>query len=420
MYKKVVVTGVGAVTPIGTGREAYWESLKSGQNGVKTMDYFRDYPTYIAATIEAFDPQHFMEKRDVKKTDRFTQFAHAAAKMAIEDAALSLQNEDKEKIGVIIGSGIGGLGTIEKQFKILLEKGPRRVSPFLVPMLIANMASGYISIVYGFKGPNSTTVTACSSGTNAIGEAFRILQRGEAEVMIAGGAEAPLTCIAFAGFCAARAMTTRNDQPEKASRPFDKKRDGFVMGEGAGVLVLETLEHALERNAYIYGEIIGYGLSGDGYHITAPDPEGQGAYLCMKRALKDAGILPGDVEYINAHGTSTEHNDKIETIAIKRVFGENAYSIPISSTKSMVGHLLGAAGGVEMIATLLSMQHGIIPPTINYEYEDPDCDLFYVPNNAILKEFKVAISNSFGFGGTNACLVVKKHLPGGERVDAVL
>ncbi len=409
MDKKVVVTGIGAVTPIGIGKEAYWENLKKGRSGVKTIDHFRDYPTYIAAVIDDFDPQCYMEKRDVKKTDRFTQFAQSAAQMAIEDAALNLQNEDKERVGVIVGSGIGGLDTIEKQFKILLEKGPRRVSPFLVPMLIANMASGYISIVYGLKGPNSTTVTACASGTHAIGEAFRILQRGEADVMIAGGAEAPVTSIAFAGFCAARAMSTCNDQPEKASRPFDQKRDGFVMGEGAGVLVLETLEHALKRNAFIYGEIVGYGMSADGYHVTAPDPEGQGAYLCMERALKDAGILPADVEYINAHGTSTDYNDKIETFAIKRVFGEDAYNIPISSTKSMLGHLLGAAGGVEMVATLLSMQYGIIPPTINYEYEDPDCDLFYVPNKAIVKEFKVAMSNSFGFGGTNACLVVRKY-----------
>ena len=416
MYKKVVVTGIGAVTPIGIGKEAYWESLKKGRSGVKTIDSFRDYPTYIAAVIDDFDPQCYMEKRDVKKTDRFTQFAHAAAKMAIEDARLELQGEDKERIGVIIGSGIGGLDTIEKQFKILLKKGPRRVSPFLVPMLIANMASGYISIAYGFKGPNSTPVTACASGTHAIGEAFRILQRGEADVMIAGGAEAPITHIAFAGFCAARALSTCNDQPEKASRPFDKRRDGFVMGEGAGVLVMETLEHALKRNAFIYGEIAGYGMSGDGYHVTAPDPEGVGACLCMERALNDAGLLPSEVGYINAHGTSTEYNDRIETKAIKKVFGEYAYHIPVSSTKSMVGHLLGAAGGVEAVATFLSMQNGIIPPTINYEYEDPECDLFYVPNNAIEREFKVAMSNSFGFGGTNACIVVKKYAPEGRTI----
>ncbi len=408
---KVVVTGMGVVTPIGMGKKDFWDNLKNGQSGVQIIQHFRGFPTYIAAAIEDFQPQQYMEKRDVKKTDRFTQFAFVAAQMAIEDARLDFSNEDKEKTGVIIGTGIGGLDTIEKQFKILLEKGPRRVSPFLVPMLIANMASGYISIAHGLKGPNLTTVTACASGTHAIGEAFRILQRGEAEVMIAGGAEAPVTSIAFAGFCAARAMSTCNEHPTKASRPFDLKRDGFVMGEGAGILILETLEHALARNASIYAEIVGYGMSGDGYHVTAPDPEGQGAYLCMEKALKNAGLPPSAVDYINAHGTSTEYNDKIETLAIKRLFGEYAYQLPISSTKSMIGHLLGAAGGVEMVATLLSMQYGIIPPTINYEYQDPACDLNYVPNKAIQKEINVAMSNSFGFGGTNACLVIKKAHP---------
>lgn len=408
MYKRVLVTGVGAVTPIGIGKESYWDNLVKGKSGVRVIDHFREFPTYIAATVEDFEPENFMEKRDVKKMDRFTHFAQAAAQMAIEDAKLDLSKEDKERIGVIVGSGIGGLDTIEKQFKILLAKGPRRVSPFLVPMLIANMASGYISIVYGLRGPNSTVVTACASGAHSIGEAFRILQRGEADVMIAGGAEAPVTSIAFAGFCAARAMSTRNDEPEKASRPFDLKRDGFVMGEGAGVIILETMEHALERGAPVYAEIVGYGMSGDAYHVTAPDPDGQGAYLCMQRALKDAKLLPESVDYINAHGTSTEYNDKIETLAIKRLFGEHAYKLAISSTKSMIGHLLGAAGGVEMVATLLTMEHGIIPPTINYEYSDPECDLNYVPNKAVEREINVAMSNSFGFGGTNACLVVKK------------
>ncbi len=413
MENKVVVTGIGAVTPIGIRKEEFWENLKKGKSGVTVIDHFRDYATYIAASVQDFDPQHYMEKRDIKKTDRFTHFAQAAARMALEDAALDLEKTDKERAGVIIGSGIGGLDTIEKQYKILLERGPRRVSPFLVPMLIANMASGYISIAYGINGPNSTTVTACASGTNAIGEAFRILQRGDADVMIAGGAEAPLTSIAFAGFCAARAMSTSNEQPEKASRPFDLKRDGFVMGEGAGVLILETLQHALGRRANIYAEIIGYGMSGDGYHFTSPDPEGQGAFLCMQRALNDAGLAPGEVDYINAHGTATVYNDKIETHAIKRLFGEDAYKVAVSSTKSMIGHLLGAAGGVEMVATILSMHYGIIPPTINYEKEDPDCDLFYVPNKACRREINVAISNSFGFGGTNACLVLKKYIPQG-------
>ncbi len=407
MYKRVVVTGIGAVTPIGIGKDEFWENLVQGKSGVKTIDHLRDFPTYMAATIDHFEPQDFMEKRDVKKMDRFTHFAQAAAKMAIDDAKLDLSREDRERIGVIVGTGIGGLDTIEKQFKILLDKGPRRVSPFLVPMLIANMASGYISITYGLRGPNTTLVTACASGTHSIGEAYRILQRGEADVMIAGGAEAPVTSIAFAGFCAARAMSTRNDEPEKASRPFDSKRDGFVMGEGAGVLIMETVEHAARRNAPIYAEIVGYGMSGDAHHVTAPDPDGQGAFLCMQRALRDAGLQPKEVDYINTHGTSTEYNDKIETLAIKRLFQEHAPKLALSSTKSMIGHLLGAAGGVEMVATLLSMQKGVVLPTINLEFPDPACDLDYTPNQSRPMDIRIAISNSFGFGGTNACLVVK-------------
>lgn len=410
MQNRVVATGIGAVTPIGIGKDQFWDSLKKGKSGVKAVTHFSEFPTQIAATIDEFDPQLYMEKREVKKMDRFTHFAQAATQMALQDADLQLENEDKEKVGVLIGSGIGGLDTIEKQFKILLAKGPRRVSPFLVPMLIANMASGYVSIVYGLKGPNSTPVTACASGSHAIGEAFRLLQRGEADIMIAGGAEAPVTSIAFAGFCAARAMSTRNDEPEKASRPFDLERDGFVMGEGAGIIILETLEHALARDAQIYAEIVGYGMSGDGYHVTAPDPDGRGAFLCMQKALEDGNLAPSDVDYINAHGTSTEYNDKIETLAIKNLFNQHAHDgLFISSTKSMIGHLLGASGGVEMVATLLSMEHGLIPPTINYEYEDPECDLNYVPNEAVEKEVDVAMSNSFGFGGTNACLVVRRY-----------
>ena len=408
MYKRVVVTGVGAVTPIGTGKELFWENLVQGKNGVKVIDHMKEFPTHIAATVDDFEPQDFMEKRDVKKMDRFTHFAQAAARLAIDDAKLDLSKEDKERVGVIVGSGIGGLDTIEKQFKILLDKGPRRISPFLVPMLIANMASGYISIAHGLRGPNTTLVTACASGSHSIGEAYRILQRGEADIMIAGGAEAPVTSIAFAGFCAARAMSTRNDEPHKACRPFDLKRDGFVMGEGSGVLILETMEHALNRHAPVYAEIVGYGLSGDAYHVTAPDPEGQGAYLCMQRALSDGNLLPDSVDYINTHGTSTEYNDKIETLAIKRLFKDHAPKLALSSTKSMIGHLLGAAGGVELVATLLSMQNGIVLPTINYEYPDPDCDLDYTPNKPREKEINVAMSNSFGFGGTNACLVVRK------------
>ncbi len=412
MKRRVVVTGVGVVTPIGKTKEDYWENLLKGKSGIKKVEQFKDYASQIAAVVEDFTPEDYMEKRDVKKTDRFTHFAHAAASMALNDASLDLEKTDKNRVGVIIGSGVGGIGTIETQLKVLLEKGPRRVSPFLVPMMIANIASGYISIVYGIRGPNTTIVTACASGTHALGEAFRIIKRGDADIMIAGGAEAPLTSIAFAGFSALRAMSTRNNEPEKASRPFDLHRDGFVIGEGAGVLVLETLENALARDAVIYGEIAGYGMSGDAHHLTAPDPQGEGAYLCMKRALEDASLEPECVDYINAHGTSTEYNDKIETLAIKRLFGDHAYKLAISSTKSMVGHLLGAAGGVEMVATLLSMKQGIIPPTINYEFKDPDCDLFYVPNKPCEREIKAAISNSFGFGGTNACLLLKAiHLP---------
>jgi len=405
----VVITGLGVISPIGLTVNDFWENLCKGRSGVRVVDRFRDFSTWIAGTVEGFEPEKYMDKRDIKKTDGYTHYAHAAAVMAVGDAKLDLEKEDRERVGVIIGSGIGGLDTIEKQFQVLLEKGPRRVSPFLVPMLIANMASGYVSIHYGLKGPNITPVTACATGTHAIGEAFRHLQRGDADIMIAGGAEAPLTAIAFAGFCSARALSARNGEPQKASRPFDRQRDGFVMGEGAGIVVLETHEHALSRGAPIYAELAGYGLSGDGYHITAPDPEGRGAYLCMERALKDASLSPGAVDYINAHGTSTPLNDRVETLAIKKLFGEHAYSLAISSTKSMIGHLLGAAGGVELVATLLTMQRGIIPPTINQEEADPDCDLNYVPNRACSREVDVAISNSFGFGGTNACLVVRRH-----------
>ncbi len=413
LKRRVVVTGIGVVTPIGRTKEDYWGNLLKGKNGVKKLEKFEGYASQIAAAVEDFNPEEYIEKRDVKKMDRFTHFALAAASMAISDASLDLDKAgDKNKIGVIIGSGIGGIGTIETQLKVLMERGPRRVSPFLVPMMIANIASGYISILYGIRGPNATVVTACASGTHALGEAFRIIKRGDADIMLAGGAEAPLTSVAFAGFSAMRAMSTRNSEPEKASRPFDLHRDGFVIGEGAGVLILETLENALARKADIYGEIAGYGMSGDAYHVTAPDPQGEGAYLCMERALKDAALAPESVDYINAHGTSTQYNDKIETLAIKRLFGKHACRLAISSTKSMIGHLLGAAGGVEVAATLLSMKNAIIPPTINYEFEDPDCDLFYVPNKPCKKEIEVALSNSFGFGGTNACLLMRAiHLP---------
>ena len=409
--RRVVITGIGAVTPIGIGREAFWQGLMEGKNGVGRISHFdpTGFPTTIGAEIKDFPEEKFLDRKEARRTDLFIQYAVAAARMAVEDASLDVSNEEKnQRIGVLVGSGIGGIQTIEKQYKVLMEKGPRRVSPFLVPMLIANMASGFISINMGLKGPNSTVVTACATGTHAIGDAYRIIQRGDADAMVAGGSEAPFTPIAVAGFCSAKAMSTRNDEPERASRPFDGERDGFVMGEGSGVLVLEELEYAQRRGAPLYGELVGYGLTGDAYHMTAPDPEGSGAIRCMEMALRDAGIEPGAIGYINAHGTSTPYNDKIETMAIKKVFGEEAYRIPISSTKSMTGHLLGAAGGVEMVAMVLSLREGMIHPTINYQKPDPQCDLDYVPNTARKHSFTYGLSNSFGFGGTNACLVVKR------------
>jgi 3-oxoacyl-[acyl-carrier-protein] synthase II len=342
--------------------------------------------------------------------DRFTQFGAAAALMAWRDAGLDRDEIDRDAAGVFVGSGIGGIRTIEEQYSLLLEKGPRRVSPFLVPALIANMAAGYISILLLLRGPNSTAATACASSNHAVGDAYRVIQRGEAEIMVAGGAEAAISEIAFAGFCSARALSTRNDEPAQASRPFDRKRDGFVMGEGAGIVILESLDHALKRGAHIYAELAGYGMSADAYHITAPDPEGAGAVLSMQRALESAGLAPEAVDYINAHGTSTEYNDRIETLAIKKTFGRHASSLAVSSTKSMTGHLLGAAGAVELIATLLCIEHQTVHPTINYEFPDPDCDLDYVPNRARAMKIDVALNNSFGFGGTNATLVVKRYV----------
>ncbi|MGI6097710.1 MAG: beta-ketoacyl-ACP synthase II [Dethiobacteria bacterium] len=412
MTKRVVITGLGVITPIGLGKKEFWKGLKDGQNGVVRITRFdaSSFPSQIAGEVKNFNPTDYIEKREVKKMDRFTQYAVAAAKLAVEDSGIPLDRIRQDRAGVIVGSGIGGLETIEAQHKALLERGPRRISPFLVPMLIANMASGYISIIFGLKGPNITVVTACATATHSIGEAYRILERGEADIMFAGGAESAITPLAVGGFCAARALSINNEQPSKASRPFDKKRDGFVIGEGAGVIILETLEHALERGAHIYAELIGYGMSGDAYHVTAPDPEGLGAFRCMQNALNDAGIDGREVDYINAHGTSTEFNDKIETMAIKKTFKEHAYKLAISSTKSMIGHLLGAAGAVELVATLMAFEEGIIHPTINYEYPDPDCDLDYVPNKARKAAVNTAISNSFGFGGTNASLVVRRYV----------
>ncbi|MCW3489934.1 beta-ketoacyl-ACP synthase II [Dethiobacter alkaliphilus] len=412
MKRRVVVTGLGAVTPVGIGKEIFWENLCSGKSGISRVSHFNvdDYPTQIGAEVSDFAPHDFIDKKEARRMDRFGQFAVAAARMAIDDAKLDVEAIDKERAGVSVGSGIGGIITIEEQIDVLKEKGPRRISPFFVPMLIANMASGYISIEFGLKGPNTTLVTACATGTHSIGEALKTIQLGAADVMLAGGSEAAFSPIAFAGFCAMRAMSTRNDEPQRASRPFDLERDGFVMGEGSGVVVLESLEHAQARGAKIYAEVAGYGLSGDAYHITAPDPDGSGARRCMSTALQDAELAPETLDYINAHGTSTGLNDKTESAAIKMVFGEHAHKLAVSSTKSMTGHLLGAAGGVEAIVCALAIERGIIPPTVNYENPDPDCDLDYTPNKAAQRQVSVAMSNSFGFGGTNASLILKKFV----------
>jgi len=408
--KRVVITGVGLVTPIGTGVEAFWNAVVNGVSGVGPITHFNasEFATRIAAEVKDFDPERFMERKDAKRMDRFVQLSVVASLLAIEDANLNIADLDANRIGVLIGSGIGGTGTWEEQHKTLLERGPRRVSPFFVPMLISDMASGMVSILVGAKGPNLGIVTACATGTHAIGEAAAIVSRGDADVMIAGGSEAAITPMAVAGFCAARALSTRNDEPERASRPFDLNRDGFVMGEGAGTVIVESLEHALARGAKIWGEVCGFGMSGDAYHITAPSPGGEGAARSMLAALHNANLKPEQVDYINAHGTSTEDNDKIETAAVKTVFGQNAYKVAISSTKSMTGHLLGAAGAVEAIACLCTIRDGIIPPTINYETPDPECDLDYVPNKARKQDVRIAMSNSFGFGGHNATLILSK------------
>jgi len=407
---RVVITGMSAITSLGQDLETFWNHLMEGKSGVSTIEAFdvSEYPTRIAAEIKAWDPEAYMDRKEARRMDRYVQFAVAAAFQALKDAKLSIQDDaDPERVGVYIGSGIGGLGTFEDQYRTLLEKGPKRVSPFFIPMMIANMASGQVSILTGAKGPNSTTVTACATGTHTIGDSFRLLQNGEADVMLCGGAEATIRPTGLAGFCSMRAMSTRNDEPEKASRPFDVGRDGFVMGEGAGVLVLETLEHAKKRGARIYGEVIGYGMSGDAHHMTDPDPNG--AARCMRKAIADAGIAPEEVDYINAHGTSTPVGDISETTAIKAAFGEHAYKLAVSSTKSMTGHLLGAAGGVEAVICALALSRGKLPPTINLENQDPECDLDYVPNVPRETNARVALSNSFGFGGHNATIVLRKY-----------
>jgi 3-oxoacyl-[acyl-carrier-protein] synthase II len=407
---RVVITGMGVVTALGQDLETFWGNLMAGNSGVSHIESFdvSEYPTRIAAEIKEFNAEEYIDRKDVRKMDRFVQFAAVAAIKALKVANLDVRSHaDPERVGVAIGSGIGGVQTWEEQHKTLLERGPKRMSPFFIPMMIANMASGHVSILTGAKGPNTTTVTACATGSHAIGDSMRMIQRGEADVMICGGAEATIRPTALGGFCAMRAMSTRNDEPTKASRPYDVNRDGFVMGEGAGVLVIESLEHAQKRGAHIYGELIGYGMSGDAFHMTDPDPDG--AARCMMKALKDAGIAPEAVDYINAHGTSTPIGDKSETEAIKRAFGDHAYKLAVSSTKSMTGHLLGAAGGVEAIISALAMNNERIPPTINLDNQDPACDLDYVPHKPRDAKLNVVLSNSFGFGGHNATIIMRKY-----------
>ena len=409
--RRVVITGVGAVTPIGNTAEEFWGALTQGKSGIGPITRFdaSALPTRIAGELKGLDPLRYIDKKDDRKFDPFLKYAVACGVMAVEDSALNLERVDKTRFGVLVGSGIGGITTLLENHRVLLEKGPDRVSPFFIPMLIVNMASGILSMRFGAKGPNSSVVTACATGNHAIGDAMRIIQRGDADVMIAGGAEAIIIPLTFAGFCQMKAMSTRNDDPTGASRPFDATRDGFVCGEGGGLVVLESLEHARARDGRIYAEVVGYGMTGDAYHMTAPDPEADGAARAMALAVRDAGIEPSAVGYINAHGTSTPYNDKSETMAIKRVFGAHARKLAVSSTKSMTGHLLGAAGGIEAIATTFAIHHGVLPPTINYETPDPECDLDYVPNHARKQDVEVALSNAFGFGGTNATIVLRKY-----------
>ncbi|WP_074647734.1 beta-ketoacyl-ACP synthase II [Paenibacillus jilunlii] len=410
MSHRVVVTGMGVITSLGTDLDTFWDNLMSGKSGISTVDTFdvSEYTTKIAASVKDFDPEARFGRKEARKMDRFVQFAVAAGEDALKDSGLVIGEDiDAERIGVSVGSGIGGLGTWEDNHNLLLDKGPKRVSPFFIPMMIANMGSGQLSISLGAKGPNTTTVTACATGSHSIGESFRLIQRGDADAMICGGSEATIRPTGMAGFCAMRAMSTHNEEPEKASRPFDIDRDGFVMGEGAGILILESLEHAEKRGAKIYAEVIGYGLSADAHHMTEPDPDG--AARCIKMAIRDAGIAPEEIDYINAHGTSTPVGDKSETSAVKKALGEHAYKVAISSTKSMTGHLLGAAGGVEAIICGLSLQKGMIAPTINLDNPDPECDLDYVPNVPRKADLNIVMSNSFGFGGHNATVILKKY-----------
>lgn len=408
--RRVVVTGIGAVTPLGNDAETTWKKIQEGVSGVGVLTRLNpdDYPAKVVAEVKDFNVEEYIDKKDARKMDRFTHYAVAASVMAVKDAGLDINDDNSHRVGVWIGSGIGGMETFENQFETFLNKGYRRVSPFFVPMMIPDMAAGQVSITLGARGFNSCTVTACATGTNSIGDAFKVIQRGAADAMVTGGSEAPISRMAMAGFCANKALST-NPDPSTASRPFDLNRDGFVMGEGAGIVVLEELEHALARGAKIYAEIVGYGATGDAYHITAPAPGGEGGARAMKMAIEDAELKPEDIGYINAHGTSTDYNDKFETLAIKEVFGEHAYKLAVSSTKSMTGHLLGAAGGVEAIFTVLSLRDAVLPPTINLQTPDPECDLDYVPNEARKQEVQAALSNSLGFGGHNATIVFRKY-----------
>ncbi len=409
--RRVVVTGLGVVAPNGIGTETFWDNLVKGVSGIDRITRFDAslHDSKIAGEVKGFDPLLYMERKEVKKMDLFIHYALAGAIMAAEDAQLKVEEAERTRIGALVGTGMGGIPALEESYKTLLEKGPGRISPFFIPSIITNLASGQIAMRFGFRGPNSCVSTACATGNHAIGDSFELIKREAADIMFAGGTEAVISPLTIGGFCSMKALSTRNEEPHRASRPFDKGRDGFIMGEGAGVLILEELEHALRRGARIYAELVGYGMSADAYHMTAPEPEGLGAIASMRLALEDAGIMPEEVDYINAHGTSTPVGDAAETKAIKKVFGDHAYRLAVSSIKSMTGHLLGAAGGVESLATVLTLYHGLIPPTINYDESDPECDLDYVPNKARQSEVRIALTNSFGFGGTNATLVFRRY-----------
>jgi 3-oxoacyl-[acyl-carrier-protein] synthase II len=411
LSRRVVVTGVGLVSPVGIGTEDTWQAVRSGKSGIDRITAFdaSEFSCRIAGEVKGFDPQNYIEKKEIKKMGRFIQFAIAAADCALASSCLKVTAENEERVGIYIGSGIGGFEVIEREHKNLLEHGPRRISPFFIPATIINLASGFVSIRTGAKGPNSATATACTTSAHSIGDSFKIIQRGDAEVMICGGTEACITPMGIGGFAAARALSTRNNEPARASRPWDKGRDGFVVGEGAGILILEELDHAIHRRARIVAEMVGYGMSADAFHITSPSANGDGAYRVMRNALRDAGLEPPQIDYVNAHGTSTEIGDRIETVAIKRCFGDHAFKLAVSSTKSMTGHLLGGAGGLEAGVTVLAIRDQVAPPTINYETRDPECDLDYVPNHARPAKIQYALSNSFGFGGTNGALIFKRY-----------